>query len=72
MTYNTKLYERSRTLPTNANKYAKEAQHEPMDQLTRYEKGEMTAHMNLIAEFAAHIGCTLSTCDEYETLRMAA
>jgi len=36
---------------------------------TRYEKGEMTEHMNKIAEFAASIGCTLSIWGEYESLR---
>jgi len=48
---------------------------EPMPALKSYgdyEKGEMTAHMNLVSEFAAHIGCTLSVWGEYETLRMAA
>lgn len=37
--------------------------------LSRYEKGEMTALMNSVAEFAASIGCTLPVWGEYERLR---
>lgn len=39
---------------------------------SKYSKGEMTAHMNQIAEFCAHIGCTLPVWGEYEQLRAAA
>lgn len=35
----------------------------------RYEKGEMTVHMNLIAEFAACINCTLPVWGEYQELQ---
>lgn len=48
---------------------------EPMPALksfSRYEKGEMTALMNKVEEFAAHIGCTLPMWGEYEQLREAA
>ena len=48
---------------------------EPMPELksySRYDKGEMTHHMNLVAEFAARIGCTLPIWGEYENLRGAA
>ena len=34
--------------------------------LSRYEKGEMTALMNDVSEFAARIGCTLPIWGEYE------
>lgn len=45
---------------------------EPMPALksyARYEKGEMTEHLNRVAAFAAEIGCTLPIWGEYETLR---
>lgn len=48
---------------------------EPMPALksfSRYEKGEMTALMNKVEEFAAHIGCTLPIWGEYQDLRGAA
>lgn len=40
--------------------------------LARYDKGEMTAFMNHVAEFAATIGCTLPVYGDYESLRYAA
>lgn len=39
---------------------------------SRYDKGEMTAHMNQIAAFAAEIGCTLPVYGDYESLRHSA
>jgi len=48
---------------------------EPMPALksfSRYEKGEMTALMNKVEEFAACIGCTLPMYGEYLELRGAA
>lgn len=35
---------------------------------SRYEKGEMTHHMNQVAAFAAEIGCNLPVWGEYEEL----
>lgn len=40
--------------------------------LSRYEKGEMTALMNDVSEFAARIGCTLPIWGEYDDLRRSA
>lgn len=48
---------------------------EPMPALksyARYEKGEMTQHMNQVAAFAADIGCTLPVYGEYDELMHAA
>ncbi len=47
---------------------------EPMTALkstTRYKKGEMTALMNEVEDFAAHIGCTLPYWGEYLETRKA-
>lgn len=37
-----------------------------------YLKGEMTAFMNCVSEFAASIGCTLPVWGEFESLRASA
>lgn len=47
---------------------------EPMTALkstTRYKKGEMTALMNEVEDFCAHIGCTLPYWGEYLETRRA-
>lgn len=35
---------------------------------SRYEKGEMTHHMNLVSAFASEIGCSLPVWGEYNEL----